>query len=151
MTVPDPLQLYRTRACARQWRGFVQAMAEEFAAELAPAELSTLMARIGHRFAQRHSIGACATLDEVEAAANAVWTDAEWGQCHMAERADGVEILHAGAPLPVLLTGMDWSDGFLAGAYNGWFQQQGMLAGLGVRAQPADSPDLRRFLLARTA
>lgn len=151
MTVPDPIQLYRTRGCSRQWRGFVQAMAEEFAAELPGPELATLMARIGHRFAQRHPIGACTTLAEVEAAANRVWADAEWGQCRMAEQADGVEILHVGAPLPVLLTGMDWNDGFLAGAYDGWFQQLGMLAGLGVRAESPDSADLRRFVLARAA
>jgi len=151
MTDLDPIQLYRTRACSRQWRGFVQAMAEEFAAELPPAELATLMARIGHRFAQGHPIGACTTLGEVEAAANRIWRDADWGQCRMAERPDGVQILHAGAPLAMLLTGMDWGDGFLAGTYDGWFQQLGMLAGLGVRPDSADSPDLRRFLLARAA
>jgi hypothetical protein len=126
-------------------------MAEEFAAELPASELSTLMNRIGHRFAQRHPIGSCTALGEVEAAANRIWDDAEWGQCRMVEADDGVEILHAGAPLAVLLTGMDWSDGFLAGTYDGWFQQLGMLAGLGVRAERADSPDLRRFLLARAA
>lgn len=151
MTAPDSFQLYRTRGCSRQWRGFIQSMAEEFAAELPGSELDTLMNRIGHRFAQRHPIGRCVALDEVEAAANRAWSDAEWGECRMIERSGAVEIVHVGAPLAVLLEGMDWSDGFLAGAYDGWFQQLGMLAGLGVRAEPSDSPDLRRFVLARAA
>jgi len=126
-------------------------MADEFAAELPAHELATLMARIGRRFAQRHPIGVCVALDQVEAAANRIWQDIDWGQCRMSEQAGSVEILHAAAPVTVALPGLDWSDGFLAGVYDGWFQQLGMLAGLSVSADAAPAPDLRRFLLGRAA
>jgi len=147
----DPSLLFRSRGCSRQWLGFVRAMADEFAAELPGHELATLMARIGRRFAQRHPIGECVALDEVEAAANRIWHDIDWGQCRMSEQAGNVEILHAAAPLAVALSGTDWSDGFLAGVYDGWFQQLGMLAGLSVAADAPSTPDLRRFLLGRAA
>jgi hypothetical protein len=147
----DPSQLYRERACSRQWRGFVRAMAEEFAAGLSGAELATLMARIGQRFAQAHPLDSCASLAEVQAQANQVWDGSEWGVCRMDEHGDWVEILHAGAPLGVALADAGWSDGFLEGVYGGWFQQQGMLAGLAVRSVEPESDDLRRFRLARVA
>lgn len=149
MTSFDPSTLFRARGCSRQWLGFVRALAEEFAAELPDHELATLMARIGRRFAHRHPIGECVALSEVETAANRIWGEVEWGQCRMEEQAGSVEITHAAPPLAVALTGMDWSDGFLAGVYEGWFQQLGMLAGLAVNAERPPAPDLRRLRLAR--
>lgn len=145
----DPSTLFRIRGCSRQWLGFVRAMADEFAAELPEHELATLMARIGRRFAQGHPIGECLGLGDVEASANRIWGESDWGHCRMAEQADSVEITHAAAPLGVALPGMDWADGFLAGVYEGWFQQLGMLAGLSVHADRPAAPDLRRLRLAR--
>ncbi|HBK45803.1 MAG TPA: hypothetical protein DDZ67_05075 [Xanthomonadaceae bacterium] len=147
----DPIQIYRARGCSRQWQGFVRAMAAEFAAELPPRELATLMARIGQRFAREHPLRGCASLAEVEGEANRVWSDSDWGGCRMVERADCVEILHAAAPISVVLEGAEWGDGFLEGVYEGWFQQLGMLAGLAVMAGEPRSGDLRCFRLARRA
>lgn len=149
MSASDPFQLYRARACSPQWRGFVRALADEFAEELPEAEAALLMARIGRRFAQAHPLGACTSLAEVETAANRVWSEVDWGGCDMAEQADCVEIRHGGAPLGVALSGHDWSDGFLEGVYEGWFQQLGMLAGLAVRRAAPASADLRLFRLGR--
>lgn len=126
-------------------------MAEEFGAELPEHDLATLMARIGRRFAHAHRLRPCATLEELQQAANAVWDDCDWGRCALEEQADHVQIRHAGAPLGVVLDGAAWSDGFLQGVYEGWFQQLGMLAGLAVQTVPGESVDLRRFVLARTA
>lgn len=126
-------------------------MAEEFGAELPEQDLAMLMARIGSRFARAHRLLPCATLEELQHAANAVWDNCDWGRCAMDEQADHVQILHAGAPLSVVLEGAAWSDGFLQGVYEGWFQQLGMLAGLAVQTVPGDTVDLRQFLLARTA
>lgn len=148
MSSPDPFALYRARGCSRQWRGFVQAMAEEFAAELPAHELLTLMARIGLRFARVHPLEGGASLAEVESAANRVWSEQDWGLCRLSERADCVEIVHACAPINAALDA-EWSDGFLEGVYEGWFRQLGMLAGLAVRAVPPESADLRCFRLAR--
>lgn len=150
MSSPDPFVLYRDRGCSRQWRGFVRAMAEEFAAELPVHELPVLMGRIGLRFARAHPLRESVSLAEVESAANGIWSEHEWGVCRLIERADCVEILHACAPINVALAD-DWSDGFLEGVYEGWFRQLGMLAGLAVRATPPASADLRRFQLARAA
>ncbi|APO96481.1 cellulose biosynthesis protein BcsD [Xanthomonas vesicatoria] len=151
MPALEPLSLYRTRSCSRQWLGFVRAMAEEFGAELPEQDLATLMARIGRRFAREHRLAPCAALDEVQQAANAIWDSCDWGQCAMDEHADRVQIRHGGAPLSVALDGAAWSDGFLQGVYEGWFQQLGMLAGLAVQSVPGETVDLRLFVLARTA
>ncbi|KPN06114.1 cellulose biosynthesis protein BcsD [Xanthomonas arboricola] len=151
MTAPDPLSLYRARSCSRQWLGFVRAMAAEFGAELPEDDLAPLMARIGRRFAREHRLAHCTTLDEMQQAANAVWERCDWGQCAMHDHADHVRIQHAGAPLSTALDGTAWSDGFLQGVYEGWFQQLGMLAGLAVQTAPGDSVDLRNLVLLRTA
>lgn len=150
MSSLDPFVLYRDRGCSRQWRGFVQAMADEFAAELPAHELPTLMARIGLRFARLHPLQESVSLVEVEAGANRIWSEHDWGMCRLLERTESVEILHACAPINVALDA-DWSDGFLEGVYEGWFRQLGMLAGLAVRVVPPESADLRRFRLARAA
>ncbi|AGI09983.1 Hypothetical Protein XCAW_04218 [Xanthomonas citri subsp. citri Aw12879] len=121
MSALDPLPLYRTRSCSRQWLGFVRAMAEEFGAELSEDDLALLMARIGRRFAREQRLAPCATLDDAQHAANAVWGRCDWGQCALEEYTDHVQIRHAGAPLSVALNGAAWSDGFLQGVYEGWF------------------------------
>lgn len=149
MTSPDLFQYLRSRACSRQWSGFVHAMAEEFASELPDHELSTLMARIGLRFAREHELSDCAALHEVEVAANQVWEGSEWGFCRMVEHENYVDIQHMGAPMAVVLEAAPWSDGFLEGVYQGWFQQMGMLAGLRVRTLRSDDVDVRRFALSR--
>ena len=151
MTALDPLSLYRTRSCSRQWLGFVRAMAEEFAAELPDADLALLMARIGERFARAHPLAPCATLEAVEQAANQVWDSCDWGQCTLDEHADHVLIQHTGAPLSGALDGANWGDGFLQGVYDAWFQHLGMLAGLTVQRTAGETVDLRRLVLARTA
>ncbi|WP_017159511.1 cellulose biosynthesis protein BcsD [Xanthomonas phaseoli] len=151
MSALDPLPLYRTRSCSRQWLGFVRAMAEEFGAELSEDDLALLMARIGRRFAREQRLAPCATLDDAQHAANAVWDRCDWGQCVLEEYADHVQIRHAGAPLSVALHGAAWSDGFLQGVYEGRFRQLGMLAGLAVQSVPSDTVDVRRLVLARTA
>lgn len=151
MAMPDPLQLYRARGCSRQWLGFVSAMAEEFVAELPEAEAARLLGRIGRRFAVLHPLPAAITLDAVEVAANRVWADLEWGACRMREQQGHVDICHVAAPINLAVGDAAWVDGFLEGVYQGWFQQQGLLAGLAVCAVVADSLDVRRFRLARVA
>ncbi|MDR6673411.1 cellulose biosynthesis protein BcsD [Xanthomonas sp. 1678] len=143
---------FRTQACSRQWRGFLRALAQEFAAELGVEDMALLMARIGRRFAGEHPVGACATLDEIQAAANRVWERVEWGYVRFEEQADRVDLHHVGSPLQIALAGETaGADGFLEGVYHAWFEQAGMSAGLGVRAVPVDDEDVRRFVLCRVA
>ncbi len=151
MTSPDLLQMFRARSCSRQWLGFVRAMGEEFASELPEQELATLMSRIGLRFANQHRLSAgCSVLQQVEQEANRVWDAADWGACQMVEHPNYVDIRHYAAPITVALDAVPWSDGFLEGVYQGWFQQLGMLAGLSVRAVRPEVADVRRFTLARS-
>lgn len=149
MTLPDLFQLYRSRSCSWQWRGFLEAMSQEFSAELPAHELVILMDRIGRRFARTRRLPDCAALQDVEAEVNRRWSAEQWGECRMIEHSAHVEILHAGSPLNIALPDADWSDGFLQGVYSEWFQQLGMLAGLVVEVGRAESADLRRFVLSR--
>ncbi|UYB51672.1 hypothetical protein OCJ37_17130 [Xanthomonas sp. AM6] len=152
MSSSEPQTHFRTQACSRQWRGFLRALAQEFAAELAAEDMALLMARIGRRFAAEHPLGACATLEELQAAANRVWERAEWGYVRFEEQADRVDLHHVGSPLQIALAGETaGADGFLEGVYHAWFEQAGMLAGLGIRAVPVADEDVRRFVLCRVA
>ncbi|MBN8797846.1 MAG: hypothetical protein J0H45_00570 [Stenotrophomonas nitritireducens] len=58
MNPAELLDGYRDRSCARQWRGFLQAMAAEFDQALPEEESARLMARIGQRFADAHGLAA---------------------------------------------------------------------------------------------
>ncbi len=91
MNSPELYTHFRTQACSRQWRGFLRALAQEFAEVLAADDLALLMARIGCRFAGTHLIGTCATLDEVQAGVNRVWERMEWGYARFEEQADRVD------------------------------------------------------------
>lgn len=149
----DPGELLgelRVRACSRQWRPFVQALGAEFAAELDPAEMQGLLARIGRRFGRLRTLPACTSLAELEVAANACWADLDWGRCRLREEPTQVVIEHLAPPINLVLDG-DWADGFLQGAYQAWFEQQGLPAGLAVRAQPPLARDVRQFVLIRVA
>ncbi|MCC4597878.1 hypothetical protein NRY95_03885 [Xanthomonas campestris pv. phormiicola] len=152
MSSPELQTQFRTQACSRQWRGFLRALAQEFAAELSPEDMALLMARIGRRFAGEHRIGACATLDELQAEVNRLWDWMEWGYARFEEQADRVDLYHVGSPLQIALAGeAAGADGFLEGVYHAWFEQAGMLAGLGIRAVPVVEEDVRRFVLCRVA
>jgi len=152
MSPTEPQTHFRTQACSRQWRGFLRALAQEFAAELGAEDMALLMARIGRRFADAHPIGRCATLEDLQGAANRVWEQVEWGYARFEEQADRVDLYHVGSPLQIALAGETaGADGFLEGVYHAWFEQAGMLAGLGIRAVPAIDQDVRRFVLCRVA
>ncbi|WP_066096967.1 cellulose biosynthesis protein BcsD [Xanthomonas massiliensis] len=146
----DVVDDLRRRACSPQWLGFVRAMGEEFAGELDEREMLDLLARIGLRFGRDRVLGACATLAELEQAANRQWQAIGWGRCSFEEEPGRVGIVHLAPPINVALEG-DWADGFLQGVYQAWFEQQGLLAGLAVKAVPPQSRDMRRFVLARGA
>ena len=146
------LDHYRAQACSRQWRGFLQAMADEFADALPDAELARLMARMGERFALAHPLVPADDLMGMQDACNRVWRELEWGSAQFSEAPEAVTIAHLGAPLVALLGGeAAWAGGFLEGVYRGWFRAAGMLPGLDVQQLPGASADVARYLLARVA
>ncbi|WP_433852532.1 cellulose biosynthesis protein BcsD [Stenotrophomonas nitritireducens] len=150
MTPAALLDGYRDRSCARQWRGFLRAMAAEFDQALPEEESARLMARIGQRFADAHVLPPVATVEALQASVNAVWADCEWGWAAFEERADQLRIVHAGSPLAVALgQGGGWHHGFLEGAYRHWLRGAGMLAVLDVRHLATADRDVSTFTVAR--
>ncbi len=138
----------RERLCARQWQGFLWAMGHEFESALDAEDLALLMGRIGARFADVAPVSDVDDLEAVEAACNAIWSSIDWGWCEFEEYDSQVLIRHVCAPINVAI-GADWADGFLQGVYDRWFQQVGMLPGLGVKRLRPASSDVRHLALQR--
>lgn len=146
------LDQYRTQLCSRQWQGFLQAMADEFADALPEPEVSRLLSRMGERFAVAHPLAPADDLGTLEQACNRVWRELDWGIVQFGEQPGEVDIEHIGAPLSALLGARaGWAGGFLEGVYRGWFQAAGMLPGLDVQQVPEASADVSRYVLARVA
>lgn len=126
--------------CSRQWRGFLQALSAEFTQVLSNDELRELMFRVGERFASAHPLGPCTTLSDLQQSMTDVWRSMDWGWVVLAQQKEQLSIVHCCAPL---LAGMDksnvdWSLGFLQGAYQKWFDAAG--AG-SLRVAPGESTD----------
>ena len=137
------LDYYEAGHCAMQWRGFMRALAGEFAEALPTHDLKRLMARIGARYAAEHPIDGCDNLDEWATAANARWQQSDFGYAVLRDHPQHLEIRHYGAPL-VRAMGPDsaaWAVGFLEGVYQAWFVQAGMGTGLEVRAEDHGAND----------
>lgn len=137
--------------CARQWRHFLHALADEFATALAPADLRTLARRIGLRFAGELPLPAQPTLDGVQAAMSRQWQDLDWGWVNLVQHADHVEIQHFCSPLSAAFgaSGAEWACGFLEGVYQQWFDQQGAPGLQVAQIQAADGWGSARFRLGR--
>lgn len=127
--------------CQRQWRGFLTALAQEFAAALPAPDLALLMGRIGVRFAIQHPLAANHTVAELQDAMNQVWESIDWGVVELEAAPAGMEMRHRFSPLVAAFgaTEADWAAGFLRGVYQHWFDAAGA-TGLQVQAMaPLDS------------
>jgi Cellulose synthase subunit D len=152
------LAYYGDQQVSPQWRDLLRAMAEEFDGQLAVPELRALMSRIGERFAAAQPLGACATLDEVEAALNALWRAIDWGWIELVDLSEHLAVRHYCAPIAAAFgpTAAVWASAFLEGAYQTWFTALGAGEQLAVRqleaaGQDADSVAMQvyEFRLAR--
>ena len=143
------LSHYTNTHPSHQWRDFLGALAAEFESELDAAQLRALMVRIGLRFAERHPLPACTTLDALSDALNARWQAIDWGFVELVEAADHLRIRHCCAPLAAFGDGAaTWAPGFLEGAYQHWLQALGAGA-LSVSLAHAAGPAELEFHLAR--
>ncbi|WP_269509708.1 cellulose biosynthesis protein BcsD [Burkholderia sp. IMCC1007] len=137
------LEHFLERQVSLQWRGFLEALAGEFTDQLDRNELRHLMARVGMRFAAAHPLGPCESTDDLTAALNARWRDAQWGYAELSDERDFLRIVHYAAPLRALGNGhLAWSSAFLEGAYQGWFDSVGA-TGLRVTQDVASLDDAR--------
>lgn len=127
--IPSPAaQSYLSRLqCARQWRGFLQALAVEFSGALPNEELRDLMHRIGVKFALQNPLAACETLTALQGAMVSLWSHIDWGVVELAQESACITIRHHCAPLPSAFGADqgDWIYGFLQGAYQQWFDAAG--------------------------
>lgn len=135
----EPAYIHRLQ-CSRQWRGFLAALAEEFASALPPEELATLMARIGMRFAAEHPLPANDTVQALQDAMNRVWDSLDWGMAELGQSSEGMEITHRFSPVAAAFgePHADWASGFLQGVYQQWFDAAG---GAGLRVEVAAAVD----------
>jgi hypothetical protein len=122
------------RQCSRQWKGFLNAMAEEFATQLPEADLRALMQRIGVRFADQSELPPCQTLDDLQFAMSKVWVSLDWGWVTIDEEGSFLRIRHNCAPLRAAFgqNALVWTPAFLEGVYQRWFQMLGSSSELGL-------------------
>ena len=148
---PDITQRLIDQQCSVQWRGFLQALAAEFAAALPPEDLRALMFRVGVRFAAEHPLPACATLDDLQSSMAAVWDRIGWGGVRLQQTAAQLDIHHDLSPLSAAFGQghAPWSGGFLEGVYQSWFEQAGAAQLRVAQSAPADAWGCIHFQLAR--
>lgn len=113
--------------CSRQWRGFLDAMKQEFAAALPAHELKRLMVRVGRRFAQAQPLERRETLQELQQEMNHIWSQCDWGRVQISQTVNGLTITHQYSPLSAAFSAADgeWTTGYLLGVYQHWFEAAG--------------------------
>src|SRR5690606_23625657 len=99
-------------------------MAQELGEHGNEVELRALTSRMGARFAERFELGACHTVQDMQAAMNQVWREVDWGWVTLEETPSHLEILHQCSPLTAAFGGSSpgWFSGFLEGVYQRWFE-----------------------------
>ncbi|GAA4328809.1 hypothetical protein GCM10023144_14980 [Pigmentiphaga soli] len=128
------LEYLADRQCSPQWKGFLAALADEFAAQLPENDLRALMRRIGTRFADREPLPECKTLDDVQLAMSRIWMNMDWGWVAVDEPGGYLRIRHNCAPLRSAFgqNAGKWVVAFLEGVYQRWFQSLGSGNDLGL-------------------
>lgn len=122
------LAYFADRQVSGQWRAFVTALASTFYTNVDPDDADTFLREVGVAMARSLPLPKVATLEELEAAMNARWSDLDWGWVRLREGAGDVEILHGARPAQITgdLSG-DWtraSAPVLEGIYSEWFLSQ---------------------------
>ena len=128
------LQYLANERVSKQWSGFLSVLSGELAAQLNPAEYRALLVRLGHKFSQEHPLPTCATLTDVQAAANTLWAGMQWGYARFTDNGQNLVITHHACPLTAGL-GLDGdvAGGFLEGVYSAWVHGAGAPASLTLR------------------
>lgn len=126
--------------CARQWRGFLRALSDEFGSALPSDELRDLMHRIGMKFAAQNPLPPCETLTLLQEEMTDFWDQIDWGWVSLAQDARCLNIDHHCAPLASAFgtDQGDWIHGFLQGVYQQWFDSAGAQR---LRVSPAVAAD----------
>jgi hypothetical protein len=145
----NPLDYYIKQHAARQWQGFLGALAAEFQEQLDAASLRALMSAVGTRFAKAHPLPDCSTLAAMAHALNTLWAAIDWGYVELSDQTTHLDIRHLCAPLSAFgPSGATWAPAFLEGAYRHWMNEAGAL-GLSCTQLAGGSPTDLTFRMAR--
>ena len=122
----DPAAMKESMTCAFQWRGFLRALAEEFAAQLSREDLRALFRMTGRRMAKAAPLQARSMAD-FERSANAYLKSMNWGRLETRDLGSAYEFVHSAAPLRDAFgnTAMEWSPALLEGLYAEWLSALG--------------------------
>lgn len=126
-TAGSHLAYFSEQQCARQWRAFLQALAAELAEQMADEEIQSFMYVLGRRMGAAVQPREAETLEEMEAAANEVWRDLDWGVVRLKDVQTSLEIVHACAPFRAAFgpDGVRWAGALLEGIYSRWLESFG--------------------------
>ncbi|OVZ63802.1 cellulose synthase [Pigmentiphaga sp. NML080357] len=129
------LEYLGDRQASKQWKGFLNALVQEFASQLSEADLRALMRRVGSRFAEQSPLAECRTLDDVQFAMSKIWMANDWGWVTVEEENGSLRLSHNCSPLRAAFgqNASPWAPAFLEGAYQQWFEQLGSGKHLGVQ------------------
>lgn len=101
-------------------------LSEELQAQLSESEYRALLVRLGGRFAQTFELPSCASLTDIQDAANKVWSQFQWGYVVFSEVGLQLQISHHACPLPAALqVDSDLAAGFMEGVYATWLLAAG--------------------------
>ncbi len=129
----SPLSLAERRSCAPQWRAFLEALAAGLPETVGNELALTTLAGVGRRMAQSHTLGACNTLEELEAAMNRVLDALDWGSIEVRETADSVELILTGFPCFGGVEGKALVAATVEGLLDGWMAALASRPNLAVR------------------
>ena len=125
----DQADLLRSLALERispQWAGFLGLLSEALSAQLEPGEYRQFLFRLGEEFASQHPLPACAGLNQLTDAMNAVWSRMCWGYAAVSDQGQRLEVVHRACPLPAALQlDAEVAGGFLEGVYSVWLKAAG--------------------------
>lgn len=121
------LSYYAEQGASRQWRFFLQALAEQMSEEVSPEELRGVMQRLGQRMAASLPLGEVKSLDDFTHSINALLREVNWGRAEVSESQDGLTIVHHCSPLAGGFgeNAMVWSPAVLEGLYGAWMNELG--------------------------
>jgi len=121
------LSYLATHMCDRQWRPFLQALADELGQQMEATERRQLMHALGRRIAADSPLSEAQDLDTLSASMNEFWDRLEWGYVEIHEEDAYVALLHHCAPLRGGFgdAAMTWTPALLEGIYAQWFADFG--------------------------
>lgn len=129
-----------------QWGVFLKALVHELSSSLGSDQTHQLLLNAGMRVGQSMALPKCDSIEQMEAAANRIWSSLGWGVVSFTERRDWLEICHEGAPLDP--PSPDAFAAFLEGVYQQWFVALGAGAQLQVRRHEIAGSDTFLYRLA---